>query len=98
MNEKVNGLEGKLGKEMFGMAMIARSKAKAAALEVMKDYKVSAVGGTARKSGVSDVPAFHWISPPSRFLTGAARPTPRRSPRRSRRCRHRRRQRRPLRS
>jgi len=50
MNEKVNGLEGKLGKEMSGMVMNARSEAKAAALEVMKDYKVSAVSGTARKT------------------------------------------------
>ena len=50
MNEKVNGLEGKLGKEMSGMVMNARSEAKAAALEVMKDYKVSAVSGTARKA------------------------------------------------
>ena len=42
---------------MFGMAMIARSKAKAAAMEVMKDYKVSAT------SQQGDVSAFHWIFP-----------------------------------
>ena len=45
LGEKVAGLDGKLGKEMAGMVTNARSEAKAAALEVMKDYKVSAAGG-----------------------------------------------------
>jgi hypothetical protein len=50
LGEKMNGLEGKLGKEMAGMVMNARSEAKAAALEVMKDYNVSIAGGAASKS------------------------------------------------
>ena len=45
LDEKLAALEGKLGKEMAGMVTNARSEAKAAALEVMKDYKVSAAGG-----------------------------------------------------
>ena len=50
LSEKANGLEGKLGKEMSGMVTNARSEAKAAALGVMKDYKVAVTaGGAARK-------------------------------------------------
>jgi len=50
MGEKMGGLEGKLGEKMDGMVMNARSQAKVAALEVMKDYGVSVAGGVAIKS------------------------------------------------
>ena len=50
LGEKVNGLEGKVNATMAGVMSGAADKAKAATLEVLKDYKISVAGGEASKS------------------------------------------------
>jgi hypothetical protein len=50
LSEKVSGLEGKVNATMAGVLSGAADKAKAATLDVLKEYKISVAGGAASKS------------------------------------------------